>query len=100
MANNLREALLDADVDDVRQGTAGSAPTGAKSGEVLAVGALVVTLAPTVVGSLMAMVSSWLSRQPSDVEVEIDGQRFRGAVTRSQREDLVAAYLRRLDREP
>jgi hypothetical protein len=52
------------------------------------------------VESLMALVSSWLSRQPSDVEVEIDGHRFRGGVTRSQRDELVAAYLRRLDREP
>lgn len=100
LAHNLREALLGADVDDVRQGTVGAVPAGAKSGEALAVGALVVTLAPTVVESLMAVISSWLVRQPSEVEVEVDGHRFRGHVTRPQRDELVAAYLRRLDREP
>src|SRR4051794_30044490 len=75
-AHNLREAVIDSDVDDVRLGTERTAPAGAKSGELLAIGALAVTLAPTVVESLMALVSSWLSRQPSDVEVEIDGHRF------------------------
>ncbi len=100
LADSLREAVLDTDVDDVQPATAGQAPAGAKSGEVLAVGALVVTLAPTVLESLMAVVSSWLSRQPEEVEVEVDGHRFRGRVTRSQRDELVAAYLRRLDREP
>ena len=100
LADSLREAVLDTEVDDVRPATAGRAPAGAKSGEVLAVGALVVTLAPTVVEGLMVVVSSWLSRQPEEVEVEVDGHRFRGRVTRSQRDELVAAYLRRLDREP
>jgi hypothetical protein len=100
LADSLREAVLDTEVDDVRPATAGQAPAGAKSGEVLAVGALVVTLAPTVVEGLMAVVSSWLSRQPEEVEVEVDGHCFRGRVTRSQRDELVAAYLRQLDREP
>ncbi|MFC4068558.1 hypothetical protein [Actinoplanes subglobosus] len=99
LAQNLREALLDTDVDDVRQGTSGPAPAGAKSGEVLAVGALLVTLAPPVVENLMVVIASWLSRQPNDVELEIDGQRFRGQVTRPQRDQLVSAYLRRLERE-
>ncbi|SNY38107.1 effector-associated constant component EACC1 [Paractinoplanes atraurantiacus] len=100
LAQNLREALLDTDVDDVRQEITGAAQAGAKSGEVLAAGALVVALAPTVVESLMTIVASWLSRQPSDVEIEVDGQRFRGRVTRSERDELVAAYLRRLDTKP
>jgi hypothetical protein len=100
LAHNLRDALLDADVNDVRQGMAGAVPAGAKSGEAFAVGALVVTLAPTVVESLMTVISSWLSRQSSDIEVEVDGHRLQGQVTRSQRDELVAAYLRRLDREP
>ena len=97
LAQSLRDAILATDVDDVRPGTAGAAPAGAKSGELPAIGALVVNLAPAVVPSLMAVVASWLSRQPSDVEIEVDGQRFQGQVTRSQRDELVAAYLRRLD---
>lgn len=99
-AGSLRDAVLAVDVDAVRPGAAGPVPAGVKSGEMLAVGALVVTLAPAVVEALMAVVSSWLSRQPRDVEVEIDGQRFHGSVSRSQRDQLVAAYLRRLDDRP
>ncbi|HEY0530367.1 MAG TPA: hypothetical protein VGD29_02070 [Actinoplanes sp.] len=103
LAHNLREALLDTDVDDVRPATAGQPPPGAKSGEAVALGSLVVTLAPTVLESLLGMVSSWLSRQSGDVEVEIDGNRFRGRVTTAQRDELLKAYLTRLelpDRRP
>lgn len=94
---NLRAAILEVDVDSARIRSAGAAPAGAKSGEVLAFGALVVALAPTVVESLMGVLSSWLSRQPRDIEIEIDGHRFSGHVTKAQRDDLVAAYLRRLE---
>jgi hypothetical protein len=100
LANNLREAVLNTDVDDVRPATADPVPVGAKSGEALAIGALVVTLAPTAAEGLMAVVSSWLSRQHHEVEVEVHGHRFRGRVTRSQRDELVAGYLRRLDHKP
>ena len=97
---DLRRAILDTDVDDVRPLAVDATPAGAKSGAALAVGALVVTLAPIVMEGLMTVVSSWLSRQPRDVEIEVDGQRFRGSVTRQQRDELVTAYLRRLDHEP
>ncbi|MGK5682684.1 hypothetical protein [Actinoplanes sp. URMC 104] len=100
LAFDLRRAILDTDVDDVRPATAHAAPAGAKSGTALTVGALVVTLAPTVMEGLMAVVASWLSRQPRDVEIEVDGTRFRGPVTRQQRDELVKAYLHRLEREP
>ncbi|MFC3384457.1 hypothetical protein [Couchioplanes azureus] len=96
-ARQLRTAILATDVDEARPASGGPAPAGAKSGEVLAVGALAVTLAPVVLESLMGVVASWLSRQPDDIELEIDGQRFRGHVTKAQRDELVAAYLRRLD---
>ena len=96
-ARNLRSAILATDVDDVRPAAAGAAPAGAKAGEALTVGALVVTLAPPFIEALAAALASWLSRQPADIELEIDGQRFKGHVTKAQRDELVAAYLRRLD---
>jgi len=101
LALDLRRAILDTDTDtdDVRPATADATPAGAKSDAALTVGALVVTLAPTVMEGLMTVMSSWLSRQPRDVEIEVDGQRLRVPVTRQQRDELVAAYLRRLDRE-
>lgn len=52
------------------------------------------TLAPVVMESVMGVVSSWLSRQPGDVEVEIDGHRFKGRVTKAQQDEIVAAYVR------
>lgn len=60
---------------------------------------LAVNLAPVVVPELVGLVTSWLSRQEVDVEVELDGQRLHGSVTRQQRDALVESYLRRVDRE-
>ncbi|MEU8216685.1 hypothetical protein [Micromonospora sp. NPDC048843] len=44
----------------------------------------------------MGVIASWLSRQPTDVEIEIDGRRFKGRVSKAQRDELVAAYLTRV----
>ena len=43
------------------------------------------------VNALVDVATSWLKRQPFDVEVEIGGQRFKGPVTPAQRDLLVAA---------
>jgi hypothetical protein len=92
----LRREILAVDVDGVQLAAAGPVPVGGKSGEVIAIGALAVTLAPMVIESMIGVVSSWLSRQPNDVEIEIDGHRFKGRVTKAQRNEIVAAYLRHL----
>jgi hypothetical protein len=97
MTGDLRDELLDLDVDSVDRPSDGSAPQGTKAGEVLAAGALLLTVAPTIVEGVVAVLVSWLSRQPSDVTIEIDGQKFTGPVTRKQRAALVAAYLARVD---
>jgi hypothetical protein len=94
---SLREEILGADVDDMWPGTAGPLPEGAKSAETIALGALVVALAPSVVQSLMGVLSSWLSRQSAEMELEIDGARIKGPLTNEERELLVAAYLRRIE---
>jgi hypothetical protein len=97
LTDGLRREILDTDVHSAELAAVGKAPDGAKSDVLVAIGALAVTLAPTVIESLMGVISSWLSRQPSDVEIDIDGIRFRGRVSKAQRDDLVAAYLRRVD---
>ncbi|GAA0481491.1 hypothetical protein Ade02nite_56900 [Paractinoplanes deccanensis] len=89
----LREVILRTRVDHVRPAPAPSA-AGTRSGEVLTVGALVVTLAPAAVESLLSAVTAWLTRQPTTIEIEIDGHRLRGPVTRAQRDALIAHYLR------
>ncbi|MDG9674703.1 hypothetical protein [Micromonospora sp. DH14] len=93
----LRREVLTTDVAGAEWATAGDAPAGAKSGIAVAAGALAVTLAPIVVESLMGVIASWLSRQPADVEIEIDGRRFKGRVSKAQRDELVAAYLNRMN---
>ncbi|MFY1633135.1 hypothetical protein ACN27F_07565 [Solwaraspora sp. WMMB335] len=97
LTTELRREIIEADVDSVEPPTAGKAPGGAKSDTLVAIGALVVALAPTVVDSLMSAIASWLSRQPNDVVIEVDGHRFEGRVSKTQRDELVAAYLRRLE---
>jgi hypothetical protein len=96
LARNLRSDLLNVDVEDVRPDVSGPPPTSAKSGEAIAVGALIVSLAPSLVPTVVDIVASWLKRQPSDIEVEVDGQRLTGRVTPRQRDAIVAAYLSRI----
>jgi hypothetical protein len=103
MAAGLRRDLLALDVDDVRPLADGRLPEGAKSGTAITLGALVVSTSPAVVGGVIAIVSSWLSRQPKHIEVEIEGQKLSGAVTAAQRDAIVQAYLAkagRTEREP
>ncbi|WP_433200954.1 hypothetical protein ACQP00_29695 [Dactylosporangium sp. CS-047395] len=97
LTRSLRTEIVDLDVDDVTAGPVAMAPAGTKSAETLAIGALVVALAPTVAQSLMAVISSWLSRQPAEIEIEIDGHRITGSFTKEERDGLVAAYLRRIE---
>lgn len=93
----LRREMLSTDVDRAELSTTGKTPPGAKSGNLIVLGELAVMMAPDVVASVMGVISSWLSRQQPDVSIEIDGNRFQGRVSESQRAELVAAYLRRVD---
>lgn len=93
----LRQEVLTTDVDSAELADGPEAPRGAKAGDLVDFGALAITLAPTVLESLLGVIASWLSRQPADVEVEIDGHRFRGHVTKAQRDQLVTAYLNRVN---
>ncbi|GIF62483.1 hypothetical protein Ais01nite_05180 [Asanoa ishikariensis] len=95
MAGDLRAELLELDVESVTR-PAGPPPSGSKAGEALAIGALLIAVAPSVVEGLMTVLASWLSRQPADVTVKIDGQEFAGTVTRKQRDALVNAFLARV----
>jgi hypothetical protein len=95
MTRNLRAGLLTLDVDDVRPAPGGPAPAGAKAAETVLTGALLVALAPPLIGGVIDVVASWLKRQVIDVEVDIGGHRLKGTVTGQQRDALVAAFLDR-----
>jgi hypothetical protein len=91
----LGDELLALPVDDVRPAAEGPPPPGAKAVEAVALGALIVSAVPQLIGGLVDVVVSWLKRQPMEVSVEIDGQRFSGTVTRAQRDALVERFLER-----
>ncbi|MFF7975686.1 hypothetical protein [Streptomyces sp. NPDC007905] len=96
LTRQLRRRLLELDVDDVQVGRAeGNVPDGAKPGELLAAGALVVSLAPAVLRAALRVVETWMQNRPvRTVTVDIDGRtiELRHAST-EQQERLVNAYL-------
>jgi hypothetical protein len=74
LAAMLRNELLGLDVDDVRRAPSGQPPPpGTRGVDVAAVGALVVSLAPTaeMLSRVLSTVRAWLRRGPSGRVVEI-----------------------------
>lgn len=61
----LRNALLETDVERVDRSSAGPPPPGTRAGEAAMFGALLVQVAPTVIRSLLTQISDWLSRRSS-----------------------------------
>ncbi|MGW7634414.1 hypothetical protein [Streptomyces decoyicus] len=96
LGEQLRRALLELDVEDVqlaRQGAA--APAGAKPGEVIAVGALVVTTVPLLVRQVLQLVDTWLRHRPlRSVTVEIDGDTIElGNASAEDQRRLIDAFV-------
>jgi Effector Associated Constant Component 1 len=76
----LREELLDLNLDTVALAKTGIAPKGSKAGEeIVSWGSLIVTLAASggVLPSLIGTVQSWLSRRENQkILIEIDGDKL------------------------
>lgn len=60
----LRERLLELDVDDVEPSRSGAVPAGAKPVDAIAVGALAVTVAPIALRSVLDLVRTWIETRP------------------------------------
>jgi hypothetical protein len=76
VARSLRSDLLELDVDAVARPEA-PAPDGARAGGVVALGTLLVTLGPTMLGSVCTTIEDWFKRRGSRrIELEIDGDRI------------------------
>ncbi|MGH3829026.1 MAG: hypothetical protein ACRDRS_01025 [Pseudonocardiaceae bacterium] len=76
LAVQLREELLELDIERAERTTAGQAPPGTRAGEILVAGALTVLLAQSsgLLTALVEMVRSWISRDSGrSVKLEIDG---------------------------
>ncbi|GAA2114920.1 hypothetical protein [Streptomyces synnematoformans] len=96
LTGQLRQALLELEVDDVRPvRAAGAAPEGAKPGEAVAVGVLAVTLVPVVLRSVVRLVEVWLQNRPvRSVRLELDGRSLElGDASGAEKQRLIEAFL-------
>jgi hypothetical protein len=99
LAVQLREQLLELDVESAEPATVGQAPPGTRAGEVLVAGALTVMLAQSsgLLTAIVETVKSWasLSRERS-VKLEVDGDVLEvNGVTRSDQRKLIQAWIDR-----
>lgn len=95
LTSQLRQRLLELDVDDVRLGRSDeAAPEGAKPGELIAVGALAVSLAPVVLRPALRLIETWIQNRPvRAVTVDIDGRVLElGHASKEQQQQLLDLY--------
>jgi hypothetical protein len=99
LAVQLREQLLELDIESAEPATLGPAPPGTRAGEILIAGALTVMLAqsPGLLTAIVETVKSWvcLSGQRS-VKLEVDGDVLEvNGITRSDQRELIQAWIDR-----
>lgn len=99
LAVQLREQLLELDIESAEPATVGEAPPGTRAGEILVAGALTVMLAQSsgLLTALVETVKSWagLSRERS-VKLEVDGDVLEvNGITRSDQRELIQAWIDR-----
>ncbi|MBQ0826096.1 hypothetical protein [Streptomyces tagetis] len=75
LRGQLRRLIADVDVVDVQSGrSAGGVPEGAKSGELIAAGSLVVTATSFILRQLLLLADTWLKNRPvRGIRVEREG---------------------------
>ncbi|MYV98843.1 hypothetical protein GT354_11215 [Streptomyces sp. SID3343] len=96
LRGQLRRSLLELDVADVRLArSSGDVPSGAKSGQLIAAGTLVVTAAPFVLRQVFQLVDTWLKNRPvRGIKVELGGRTIElSDASIAERERLIDAFL-------
>lgn len=97
-ARQLRSELLRHDVEAVRPAVVGAqAGQGAKSGLLIAVGTLLVSLAPHALSAVLTAFQTWADRDAArGVEIRLGEESFVGSgLTRAQQDALIAGFLER-----
>ncbi|MEX3103459.1 MULTISPECIES: hypothetical protein [unclassified Streptomyces] len=92
----LRRSLTELDVADVRSASAtGTSRPGAKSGELVATGTIVITAASFVLRQALLLADTWLKNRPvRSIRVELDGRSIElGHASASEREKLIDVFL-------
>jgi hypothetical protein len=95
LTRQLRERLLELDVNRVELGRSGRAPEGAKPSEVITLGALVVTTAPFVLRSVVRLLEIWLGNRPIrtvTMTIDEDSIEVQGVSSKDQRR-LIEAFI-------
>ena len=99
LTRNLRNELLDLDVDSITQPVLGPAPEGSKGLELMAIGALLVQVKNSipVVTSVVSAVRSWLQRGSSpgrSLKVTVEGRTLElSAATAAQQQQIVDEFV-------
>ncbi|WP_369255070.1 hypothetical protein [Streptomyces sp. R35] len=64
LTRQLRKRLLELDIDRAELNRSDAAPDGSKPGDVIALGALAVTMAPFALRSVVRLVETWIGHRP------------------------------------
>jgi hypothetical protein len=99
LTEQLREELLDLDVDDVRPASGGAAPEGSKAIELAALGALIVRLAtsPKALLGVVRTISGWIQRSGArSVHVQIGDDVLEvSGISSEDQHALIGAWIER-----
>lgn len=99
LAVDLREQLLELDIECADHVTVGQAPPGARAGEMLLAGALTVMLTQSskLLTALIETVQSWVSRSDGrSVKLDIDGDVLEvTGITRKDQRELIQIWIDR-----
>jgi hypothetical protein len=97
ITDELQEELLEANVNDVKTLASGEPPKGAKAGEALEFGTLLVSLSPAILQSVVGIVRSWLSRRGSrSVKMKIGEDTLEmSGLTSNEQSRLIEEWLER-----
>ncbi|MFF3271694.1 hypothetical protein ACFYWU_12285 [Streptomyces chrestomyceticus] len=96
LGGQLRRALEELDVVDVRSGrSTGDISEGAKSGELIAAGSVVVTAASFVLRQALLLADTWLKNRPvRGIKVEMEGRVIElGDASDAERARLIDEFL-------
>ena len=99
LAVDLRDQLLELDIESADHATVGQAPPGTRAGEILLAGALTVMLAQSskLLIALIETVQSWVSRSGGrSVKLDIDGDVLEvTGITRKDQRELIQIWIDR-----
>lgn len=97
LTGQLRSQLLELDVDRVDLVRGGQAPPGSKVADPITIGAIIITLAPTVIQAVIGLVQNWHKDHPvSSVKVTLgDDSLELSNASPEQLEQLAQAFIAR-----